>query len=482
MEDPMAAAPPKKQERAVELLADIATRAKAGDLGGFASTITKCLAPPKVLHEVAAAPTFWSSVEALFGTVKDNDHAVTLALAEIGRLQASLKSKSEHLRPMAAALLARRVPEHFCHGDVDQTAFAAKGWGCSELPVELKAAVRTVVLAEAPKPLVPWLDLALAAGDVAAVVKGIADCLRDAAGTDGPQPARRSSRLQRVLRALRSASDSDDVAQGDGLAGAVAELVANAYRGVRLPPYAAAAKAVDELMGLALHLIRMDLRLLTTAAIYESVGKATSWLPEGGWRRFTRSSPSAAKLRRTLLDGLVILLKQRNPSQALLDCHRALSPDRQAALAELRAAAQADREIPSQERAWLASGGSASIDVEERELTETDDTVIGMALLASEAMARCELFADAAVANGPVRDLVARAREARERVLSVAQRRELRTFGTPGETVRYSPAAHRMAGAGVASGDVVIVEPGVESQGAFGARVVVPALVQSARG
>ena len=471
----------KADDRAAELLADIATQAKAGDLGGFSNTITKCLAPPKVLHEVAAAPTFWNSAEALFRGVKDNDHAVTLALAEMGRLRASLKSKSALLRPMAAELLARRVPRHFCHGDADLTAFAAKGWECSALPVDLAVAVRTVVLAEAPKPLAPWLELALAGDDVAAVIKSIAECLREAAGTDAQQSSRRAGRLQRVLRALRSASDSDDVAQGDGAAGAVADLVASAYRGMRPPPYAAAAKAVDELMGLALHLIRMDLQLLTATAIYDSVGKATGWLPEGGWRRFTRSSPSAVRLRKTLLDGLIILLKQRNPSQALLDCHRALSPDRQAALAELGAAAQVDREIPDQERAWLASGGSTAVDVEERDLTETDDTAVGMALLAAEAMARCGLFADAPAADAPVQELVDRAREARERVLSLARRRELRTFGTPGERVRFSPAAHRLAEAGMASGDVVVVEPGVESQGAFGARVVVPALVENAR-
>lgn len=477
----MAAEPSKHPDRTSELLADIAAQAKAGDLGGFSSTITKCLALPKVIHEVAAAPTFWKSAEALFGGVKDNDHAVTLALGEIGRLQASLRSKSDRLRPIAAELLAKKVPRHFCHGDADLAAFAARGWSCSAVPVELDVAVRTVVMVDAPKPLAPWLELALSAGDVAAVVKNVSERLREAASTDAPQPLRRAGRLQRVLRALRSVADADRVASGDGAAAALADLVEHAYRGVEPPPYTAAAKAVDELMRLALHMIRMDLRLLTTPAIYNSVAKASGWLPRGGWRRFTKSAASAAKLRKTLLDGMVILLKQHNPNRALLDCHRALSPEPRAALAELKAAAQADREIPAQERTWLASGGTVSLSREERQLTETDDTVIGMALLASEAMARCRLFAGDDAEDGGVRELVDRAREVRERVRSVAERRELRVFGTLGEVVPYSPAAHRLTGAEVAAGDVVILAPGVESQGAFGARVVVPALVEDRR-
>ena len=473
-----AGAPQEQADRTLRLLADIEVQSKNGDLGGFSRTITKCLAPPKVLHEVVVAPSFWFHAKALLGRVSPhNDPAIALALAEIGRLQAALKSKADHLRPMAADLLAKRTPPHFCYGDSDQATFAAKGWACSGRPVDLGVAARTVVMADAPKPLVPWLELALSAGDVSTVIEHITSALVDLGASEASSPKNRSNRLQRLLKALRSALDADRIVLDTRIAATMTELVARAFRGVkRSDQYPQSAKGVEELMSLVLHLIRMDLRLLTEPAIYNSVSSAKGWLPDGGWLRFTKSSTGAAKLRKILLDGLVILLKQHNPNRALLQCHRSLSPSRLAALDELKAFADGDRQIPSAEREWLASGGETSFSGEEREIMETDDVAIAMALLAVEAMPRCELFNSDSIAETKANELVDCARNVRKRVLSVAGRRNLRTFGEPGEVVKFSPHAHRLTTPEAVADEVRIVEPGVESQGSFGARVVVPAI------
>ena len=471
---------PKDPDRTAERLADIERKAQAGDLGGFSAAITRCLAPPKVIHEVTATPAFWESLETLLGGIPaDNDHAIALALAELGRLHASLKSKAEQLQPLAAGLLERRVPFHFSHGDTDVATFAAKGWACSGRPADVEVAVRTAVMAEAPKPLVPWFELALSTGDVSTVLDGIASCLRESAPMDAKQGKKRASRLQRLLRALRSALDADRVTLDGDVPKALAELAAKGFRAVEPPQYADGAKAVDELMSLARHLIRMDLPLLTEPAIYNSVGAANGWLPAGGWRRFTRSAVGAARLRKTLLDGLVILLKQGHPNQPLLESHLMLSADAGAALAELQAAAETDRAIPAKQRSWLASGGKATIGGEKQALSETDDTVIGMALLAVEGLVRCEFFRSEGPVDGPTKELVEGVREAHNRVLSVAARRDLRVFGAPGEVVKFSPQMHRLVGTATAPDQVVIVDPGVECLGSFGKRVVVPAVVEA---
>ena len=474
----MASRHPQQSGRASQLLADIEVQSRNRDFGGFGNTVTKCLAPPNVIHEVAAAPEFWHSAEELVSTVSaDNDHAIAFALAEVGRLMASLKSKSDLLRPMAADLLTKRTPPHFCFGDADQTTFAARGWAGSRRPVDLAVATRTVAMADAPKPLVPWLELALSAGDVSNVIEHIASVLVELSVSDAESPKNRSSRLQRLLKALRSALDADRLNIDKQAPAALTAFVAQAFRGIQRPvQYGPSAKAVDELMSLALHVIRMDLRLLTEPAIYDSVGRARGWLPDGGWLRYTKSATGAAKLRKILLDGLVILLKQHNPNRALLDSHRMLSSNRQAALAELQAVAEADREIPANQREWLASGGEKSGVRVEREMTETDDLSIAMALLAGEALARCELVASGESADVEAGEFVDRALEVRNRVQSLARRRNLQVFGEPGEVVKFSPTAHRLATPDVAPDLVCIIEPGVESRGSFGARVVVPAL------
>lgn len=470
----------KEQEvdRAAALLDDISRQSANGDLGGFSKTITRALAPPKAIHAVAASGLFWQHLAALLDASTENDQAVALALAELGRLSGALKPKTDQLGRLASDLLRRRTPSHFCYGDTDATAFAAKGWACSDRPVDLPVATRTAVMADAPKPLVPWLELALSTNEVSSVIEHIADALVENSASDRKSSKNRSSRMQRLLKAMRSVLDGDRVELDGRVPSAMSGLVAKAFYGVERPAeYPPAAKAVEELMNLTRQIIRMDLRLLTEPAIYDSTSRAASWLPSGGWLRFTRSAVGAANLRKILLDGLVILLKQRSPNRALLDSHQMLSSNRSAALAELKAAAEADREIPPDEREWLASGGESLVARQEREVTESDDLAIAMALLAVESLTRCELVTNADRSDTVTSEMVGRALEVRERVLSVARRRNLRVFGKPGEIVRFSPNAHRLTNTDASPADVRVMEPGVESTGEYGARVVVPALV-----
>ena len=474
----MASATTQKTDRIQELLADIERQSANGDFGGFSKTISKCLAPPNAIREVSASGKFWHCLKTLIGRVPtDSDQAVAFALAEIGRLSAALKGETDSLGTMASGLLERRTPSHFCHGDADATKNAARGWRCSGHAVDLSVAIRTAVFAETPKALVPWLELALSASDASTVIEHIASALVEHSATEHESPRNRSSRLQRLLKAVRSALDDDQVELGDRLPSAMAELVAKGFYGVERPvQFPSSAKAVEDLMSLTRQVIRIDLRLLTEPAIYDSTRRASSWLPGGGWPRYTKSAVGAANLRKTLLDGLVILLKQRNPNRALLDSHQMLSSNRRAALAELKAAAEADREIPPDEREWLASGGERSVARAEQEVTDSDNLAIAMALLAVEALARCDLVANAD-RDGVTEELASRATDVRERTLSVARRRNLRVFGEPGEVVKFSPTAHRLTNSDAAPDDVRIVEPGVESVGRHGARVVVQALV-----
>ena len=466
---------PQRVDRIAQLVVDVEMQARNGDFGGFSKTVTKCLAPPNVIHDVAADSRFWRGLEELLTkTSGANDYTVVLALAEVGRLAGALKSMSKRLRPLAFDLLASHTALDFGVGDADQVTFAAKGWKCSGRPVDLAVASRTVVMADAPKPVAPWLELALEVGDFSSVLEGIAAALTEFPLSETESAKSRSARLQRVLKGLRTALDDREL--DTKMPTAIATLVASGFRGAQRPvQYAPSAKAVDDLMSFVLHVIRMDLRFLTEPAIYNSVERARGWLPDGGWLRFTKSARTAAKLRKTLLDGLVILLKQHNPNRALVDCHRMLSPTPQAARAELKAVAQGDREIPAIQQDWLASGGEKAVARHDRDLSETDDIAIAMALLAVEALDRCELVATGKTTDAETGEFVRKAIEARDRVRSIARRRNLQVFGEPGSIVKFSPNAHRLTTPEAAPDNVRIVEPGVESQGSFGVRVVVPA-------
>lgn len=401
-----------------------------------------------------------------------------LGLAEVGRLS-TLKAKATPLSSIATELLRRGTPASFFLGnDGDKRYYAALGWRCSETPVDPAVAARTAVLEEkAEKARREWLELLLAGSGASAGIDHLTAALDEIEAPGSESPASRSGRLQRLLRAIRDVLDPDVFELDAQTIPALTRFVDRAFFGVSRPTqYGSAAKAVDELSSLLLHLIRMDLPSLTEPATYNAMKGSSRWLPDGGWLRLTGSSTVIKRLRRTLLQGLVILLKQRNPNQPLLDCHRFLCRNGNDASAELKATADAHPDIPADMRSWLSTGGKSAFDDAETAVTDSDDSYIAQALLAARTLRRCDLLSSGH-RDEPVTELIERSRELENRVALLARRRRLEAYGDIGETTKYRPHAHRLTQDGAAPDQVEIVAEGVERRARV-SKVVVPAIAR----
>ena len=245
------------------------------------------------------------------------------------------------------------------------------------------------------------------------------------------------------------------------------------------------AKAADEFISLVLHTIRIKFRLLTEPDIYATVVRTKRWLPDGGWRRITSGSTAVERLRRALIEGLVLLLKQGKVSVELAEIHRQLSPTAQQATSELAGIAVEERDLSPAMRTWLETGEYGAEDVEIG-VSETDDTAIALALLAAYEL-------PTVAASGIPRetgqkptltpetvealwDLAGRADELKDRVLSIAKRRSLSVFGDVGSVVEFSPHAHRPTGQ-VGASKVRVVKRGVEATARRGSKVIIRAIV-----
>lgn len=460
------------------LMERIQSTAEIRDLGGFANAITECYVQ-KVIRKVATLPTFWPSVRTMIESIDgDRDEAVLLGLAEVGRLS-RLKAKDSPLPSIASGLLDRsNLPSFSLGRDGDKRYYAALGWRCSGRPVDPVVAARTAMFEEKKEQARrEWLELLFSACSVADGIEHLTGALDEIHGRGSESPSARSSRLQRLVKAIREVLDPDVFALDASSVSALTRLVDRAFFGLARPEqYGAAAKAVDELSLLLLHLIRMDLHLLTEPATYNAIEGASRWLPEGGWLRLTGSSTAIKRLRRTLLQGLVILLKQRNPNQALLDCHRKMCRSGSDASAELRATADAHPDIPNDMRSWLSAGGKAAFDTVETTVTDSDDHYIARALLSARALMRCGILASRH-ADTPVAELIQRSRELENRVSLLADRRRLEAFGEIGETVRFRPHAHHLTQPNAAPDQVEVVAEGVERRATV-SHVVVPAIVR----
>ena len=461
------------------LIERIQSAAANHDLGGFASAITECHVQ-KVIRKVAAAPTFWPSVRTIVESIDgEKDEAVLLGLAEVGRLS-TLKTKDSPLSGIASDLLARGNPSSFALGrDGDKRYYAALGWRCSGRPVDPVVAARTATFEEKKEQARrEWLQMLFSACSVADGIEHVTGALDEITQRDDSEsPSSRSSRLQRLVKAIREVLDPDMFALDANSVAAVTRFVEQAFFGLARPDqYGPAAKAVDELALLLLHLIRMDLQLLTEPATYNAIEGASRWLPDGGWLRLTGSSTPIKKLRRTLLQGLVILLKQHNPNQALLDCHRKLCRNSSDAGAELKATADAHPDIPADMRSWLSTAGKATFDVIETTVTDSDDQYIARALLSARALKRCAILATEH-ADASVNELIERSRELENRVSLLANRRRLEAFGAIGETIRFRPHAHHLTQRNAAPDQVEVVAEGVERRAGV-SQVVVPAIVR----
>lgn len=476
------------------LLREIETESNNRDLGGFSKTITKALAL-RVIHELAEGPGFWESVTRLVGTVRvEHDVAILLALAELGRLSVSLKAKAKPVASIGSSLLRRRIPVHFSFAEGDQRYYAAIAWERSGYAFVPEVAARTVVLEEtSDKARRAWLRLLILECGVCGALRTLTSATGDLRWLLLPgssrafdSPKERSRRITLMLKAFRAELNPDVIEVDDGVVDALSDLVSAAFAYVSRPErYTDAAKPAEEYMSLLLHLIRMKFRLLTDPEVYETAVETRRWLPDGGWRRITSSSPVLERLRRTLIEGLVLLLKQGKVSRELAEAHRQLSPTAQDASKRLAAVAAEERDLAPEMRAWLETG---EYDIEDDDvgLSESDDAAIAIALLAAydlpyvDASSLPDMVNERSVRPEmivAIRDLVMRSAELKSHVQSIARRRSLSVFGEVDKEVDFSPHAHRTVGEAGAL-RVTIIKPGVEAGARRGSRVVVRAIVE----
>ena len=132
---------------------------------------------------------------------------------------------------------------------------------------------------------------------------------------------------------------------------------------------------------LAQQLIRIKFPLGADPALYKAVANASIWLPDGGWRRLAGESTNLKNLRRTLVEGLVLLLEKGKHDLELLEAHRELSVNRKSSEMELIEAGKTARALQPEFRNWLISGGNDKPTPKSAELDETDDLSIAMAMI-----------------------------------------------------------------------------------------------------
>ncbi len=476
------------------LVGEVEEVSRNKDLGRFSGTITNALAR-RLIHDLASSPSFWTSVDRLMSTVRvENDQAVLLALAELGRLGATLKTKGENADKIAFQLLNARVPAHFSFGDGDQRYYAAVAWQRSGFPLQPAEAARTAVLeGSSDKARRAWLRLLLLGRGAAGTLQDVARALGELQWLRLPSSDRpfdsskeRSRRVALLLKGIRAELDDDHVEGDDDVIAALTDLVKVAFAYVSGPDrYQDRAKAVDEFVSLVLHIIRTRFRLLTEPGIYATATKTSRWLPSGGWRRITSTSKPVERLRATLIEGLVLLLKQGKVSNELAEVHRQLSPTPQQAKDQLAGVAVEERDLPPAARTWLETG-EYSVEATDMEVSETDDTAIALALLAAHQLPTFDVSKIPQEASGQttvtpataeeLRQLVDHSKELKHRVYSLARRRSLSVFGDVGTVIDFSPHAHRHTGQGGAS-KVEVVRPGVEATGRRGSKVIVRAIV-----
>ena len=481
------------REDVESLLREIDLESNNGDLGGFSKTITKALTL-RVIHELAEGPSFWESVDRLVGTIRvEHDSAILMSLAELGRLSVSLKAKAKPVVRISSSLLQRRTPAHFSFGDGDQRYYAAIAWERSGHALLPEVAARTAVLEDtSDKARRTWLRLLIRECGVCGALRRLTSAAGDlqwlllpGSSRSFDSPKERSRRIGLLLKALRTELNADVIEVDDGVVAALSDLVPAAFAYVSRPDrYLDAAKPAEEYMSLLLHLIRMKFRLLTDPAVYEAAVKTRRWLPDGGWRRLTSSSPVMERLRRTLIEGLVLLLKQGKVSRELADVHRQLSSGAQDAKRQLANVARDERDLAPEIRAWLETG-EYGIEDDEIGLSDSDDRAIAVALLAAYELPQVDVrnLANALDEQSippkvvkRVQDLVNRSADLKSQVQSLAKRRSLSVFGEAGTKVEFSPHAHRAVDK-AGSSRVTIIKPGVEATARRGSRVIVRAIV-----
>ena len=442
----------------------------------------------KVHHDLAKLPQFQEHISDLtaHAAVQGNEQFVS-ALAELGRLHSSTRSKCEWVPILTARLLSAGVPASFQHGDGDQRHHAAVAVTASGIPVEPDVLAKAVVEEDkGEKARRVWIRALLERVPLSEIFRCMARALTE---IDGMSAQSRSHRLQHLLEVLNDQLIRVDIQVDENLCGCFRHFIAKAFANVPRPQeYRTSALTVEELIKTAIQLIRFKFRLGAEPDFYRAVALAERWLPDGGWIRLTGASAGLKQLREILLEGLLLLLEQGKPDDELLKAHRALSPDKKFAQKELSESERSARNLPSKLRRWLVSGGAKVVETKPVELDESDDLSIAMAMIvANDLRHRTEVSMDAMLDDlrfrapvhvNTITGVVDLTRQLIDRVSFLADRRQLRLFGSPGEVVDFSPHAYRLPADAPLARRVQVRSPGVEKRGRSSSRIVVPALVE----
>ena len=471
-----------------DLLSRTARTAQEGGLRALREIITDAL-KAKAHHGLARLPEFREHLASLTTHAADqDDEQFVLALAELGRLHASIRSQGEWASVLAARLLSSRIPASFQHGDGDQRHHAATAVVASGVPLDPDILARAVAEEEkGERARRVWVNVLLERVPLSELFECLTRAITETGGISGDS---RSLRLQRILEALNTQLIQADFQIDEGLCTGFRHFIAKAFANTPRPQeYRTSAMAVEELVKTAIQLIRFKFRLGAEPDFYGAVALAESWLPSGGWIRLTSTSASLKQLRRTLLEGLLLLLEQGKPDDELLKAHRALSPNGKFAQKELNESEKSAHNLPPELRRWLVSNGTKVLVAKNVELDESDDLSIAMAMIvANDLRHRTEAGVDAMLDDlrfkapihaDTITGVVDLTRQLIDRVSFLADRRQLRLFGSPGEVVDFSPHAYRLPDNVPLTRRVQIRSPGVEKHGRSASRVVVPALVEA---
>ena len=471
-----------------DLLQRTASAVGEADLGALRAVCTDAL-KAKVHHDLAKLPEFREHLAFLSEHIAgQGDEQLVLTLAELGRLCSSIRSNCEWLSDLAARLVAVGVPTTFQYGDGDQRHHAAIAIVASGVPVRSDVLATAIVEEEkGEKARRVWAKALL---ENVALSEAFECITRALAETNGMSGEARSLRLHRILEALNNQFIQTDTQIDENFCNGFRNFVAKAF--FHVPPpreYGASAAAVEELVKASINFIRLKFRLGADPEFYRAVALAERWLPDGGWMRLTGTSAGLRQLRRNLVEGLFLLLELGRPDDALLEAHRRLSPGRKFAQEELCRAEKSAHNLSPDLRRWLASGGTKKLAARTVELNETDDLSIAMAMIVADSLrhradAGIDTMLDDIRFKAPIHfdtitGVVDLTRQLIDRVTFLADRRQLRLFGSPGEVVDFSPHAYRLPDNNPLTRRVQVQSPGVEKQGRSASRVIVPALVEA---
>ena len=477
-----------KRVLVADLLQRTASAVGEADLGALRGVCTDAL-KAKVLHDLAKSPEFREHLALLCEHIAGHgEEQLVLTLAELGRLRSAIRSNCEWISDLAARILAVGVPTTFQYGDGDQRHHAAVAVVTSGFPVRSDILATAIVDEEkGEKARRVWVEALLENAALSDFFDGVTQAFAETNGMSGEA---RSLRIQRILDALNERITQADIRIDENFHSGFRNFVAKAYFHVPRPrEYRTSTAAVEELVKASVHFIRLKFRLGADPDFYRAVSLAERWLPEGGWMRLTATSVGLKQLRKYLIEGLLLLLEMGKPDDALLEAHRLLSPSRKFAQEELCGAEKSAQNLSPDVRRWLASGGTRKVVAKSAELDETDDLSIAMAMIVADNLhhrsgAGIDAILDDIRFKAPlhfetITGVVDLSRQLIDRVTFLADRRQLRLFGSPGEVVDFSPHAYRLPENKPLTRRVQVQSPGVEKRGRSASRVIVPALVET---